>query len=186
NPPRNVRSDLLLANDGNLYFASYSGSLGAGAIGKLTPDGQLSTLHSIAGHGSQGAAPYGALIQGSAGARYGRAVSGGAEGGGTLSRVTLNGEFTVLKAFGGGRVNGVYSPLFAYTGVTEGPDGMLYGTTFRGGRDDAGVIYRIGLDGSNFSVLYHFSDGDGENPEGGLAVGPDGMLYGTTMMGGSS
>lgn len=186
NPPRNVRSDLLLANDGNLYFASYSGGLGAGAIGKLTPDGQLSTLYSLASNGSEGVTLYGSLIQGSDGALYGTSYFGGAEGGGTLFRVTLDGEFTVLKAFGGGRVNGVYSPLFAYTGVTEGPDGMLYGTTFRGGRDDAGVIYRIGLDGSNFSVLYHFSDGDGENPEGALAVGPDGMLYGTTMMGGSS
>lgn len=180
-PPRGVRSDLVLADDGNIYFGSYAGGNGAGAIGKLTPDGQLSTLYALAGNGSEGVTLYGSLIQGSDGALYGTSYFGGEEGGGTLFRVTLDGTFSVLHEFGGGTPNAI----FPYTGVTEGPDGQLYGTTFRGGTSDAGVVYRIGLDGTNYTVLHHFSTGSGENPEGALVVAPDGMLYGTTMMGGS-
>ncbi len=181
-PPRSVRSDLLLANDGNIYFASYAGGNGTGTIGKLTPAGEVSTLYALAGNGSEGVTLYGSLIQGSDGALYGTTYFGGEEGGGTLFRVTLDSTFSVLHEFGGGEPNAI----FPYTGVTEGPDGQLYGTTFRGGTSDAGVVYRIGLDGSGYTVLHNFSAGNGENPEGALVTGPDGMLYGTTMMGGSN
>lgn len=181
NPPRGVRSDLLLADDGNIYFGSYGGGNGAGAIAKLTPEGVLSTLHSLSGDGTEGVTIYGPLMQASDGNLYGTAYFGGDEGGGTLFRVALDGTFTVLHAFGGGEPNAI----FPYTGVAEGADGQLYGTSFRGGNFDAGVVYRIATDGSGYTVLHHFSAGNGENPEGTLLAAPDGMLYGTTMMGGA-
>lgn len=182
NPPRGVRSDMLLASDGNIYFGSYAGGNGAGAIARLTPDGVLSTLHALEGNGSQGVTIYGPLMQASDGHLYGTAYFGGEEGGGTLFRVMLDGTFEVLHEFGGGEPNAI----FPYTGVTEGPDGQLYGTTFRGGTFDAGVVFRIAIDGSGYTVLHHFTAGNGENPEGTLLAAPDGMLYGTTMMGGAN
>lgn len=180
--PRGIRNDLLLASDNNIYFGSYAGGEGAGAIAKLTPEGVLSTLHALKGDGSEGVTIYGTLLQASDGHLYGTAYFGGEElGGGTLYRVALDGTFTVLHEFGGGEPNAI----FPYTGVTEGPDGLLYGTTFRGGNSDAGVVYRIATDGTGYTVLHHFSAGNGENPEGTLLAAPDGMLYGTTMMGGA-
>ncbi len=180
--PRGVRSDLLLASDGNIYFGSYAGGDGAGAIARLTPEGVLSTIHSLDGNGTEGVTIYGPLMQASDGYLYGTSYFGGDEGGGTLFRLALDGsDFSVVHEFGGGEPN----PIFPYTGVTEGPDGLIYGTTFRGGTADAGVVYRVAKDGSDFTVLHHFSADSGENPEGTLLLAPDGMLYGTTMMGGS-
>ena len=76
--------------------------------------------------------------------------------------------------------------MLPYTGVTQGPDGLLYGTTRRGGNNNAGVVYRIATDGSGYTVLHHFLDSTGAEPQGALVVGPDNLLYGTTMIGGDN
>lgn len=179
--PRQVRSDMLLASDGNIYLGSGAGGKGTGAIARLTPDGTLSTLYSFKDDGTEGLIVFGALTQASDGHLYGTTYFGGPEGGGVLFRVTLDGTYTLLRGFGGGEPN----PLFPYTGVTQGPDGYLYGTTHNGGATNKGTIYRIATDGSDFSVIHEFSGGNGENPQGKLVVGADGLLYGTTMMGGA-
>jgi uncharacterized repeat protein (TIGR03803 family) len=182
--PRNVRASLMLANDGNIYFGSTGGGEGAGAIARLTPDGELSVVHALEGEGSaggsEGVSVWSRLIQASDGHLYGTAFIGGEEGLGTLFRVTLDGAFTVLHHFGGGHPN----PERPYAGVTEASDGNLYGTTLYGGQSRKGTIYRIAKDGTGFTVVHEFRGSDGENPEGDL-VERDGYLYGTTMKGGS-
>jgi uncharacterized repeat protein (TIGR03803 family) len=83
-----------------------------------------------------------------------------------------------LQTYPGGF--GVHSPL------VQGPDGALYGTAAGGGLANAGVIFRISPSGA-FSVEHHFSGGaDGSLPWGGLTLGPDGFLYGTTAWGGGT
>lgn len=178
--PSQVRSDLLLGIDGNIYIGSFAGGEGPGAIARLTPGGQLTTLHSLADDGSEGNTIVGNLAQTPDGSIYGTTFFGTSEGGGSLFRLAPDGTFTILHRFGGGSPN----PFTPYTGVTLGPDGQLYGTTLRGGSDDSGTIYRIGTDGTGFTVLHQFTGEDGENPEGQLVVF-DGMLYGTTLIGGA-
>jgi len=180
-PPRQVRSDMLLASDGNIYFGSFGGGKGTGAITRLTPEGTLSTLYAFKGDGTEGVNVLGPLTE-VAGALYGTTYFGGEEGGGTLFRLAFDGTFTILHEFGGGSPN----PILPYSGVTLGPDGLLYGTTMMGGKDNKGTVYRVATDGSGFTVLLEFNGGNGENPQGTLVVGPDGLLYGTTIMGGSS
>ncbi len=186
--PRQVRGGLLLGRDGNIYFGSAAGGEGAGAIARLTPSNQLSTIYSLKGDGTQGVSIFGALVQGpgSDDSLYGTAYFGGEQEGkgglGTLFRVTLDGTFTVLHYFGGGRPNAA----LPYTGVVVGPDNYLYGTTLNGGERNKGTVWRIATDGSDYSVIHEFDGPDGENPEGALVVGPDGLLYGTTLVGGSS
>jgi uncharacterized repeat protein (TIGR03803 family) len=70
--------------------------------------------------------------------------------------------------------------------------GVLYGTTNEGGKDTkdcneytgCGTVFEVSTSGSE-SVLYRFEGGsDGVNPYAGLAA-VDGILYGTTIEGGS-
>jgi uncharacterized repeat protein (TIGR03803 family) len=50
------------------------------------------------------------------------------------------------------------------------------------------VIFKIGKDGSGFTVVRSFSgqNGEGENPYAGLIQASDGSLYGLTQYGGRS
>jgi uncharacterized repeat protein (TIGR03803 family) len=79
-------------------------------------------------------------------------------------------------------------------GLVQGPDGALYGATATGGSGEYGTLFKL-IPGAGSSwtiqVLHAFTAGnecnapiDGADPEGRLAFGPDGMLYGTTAEGG--
>jgi uncharacterized repeat protein (TIGR03803 family) len=74
----------------------------------------------------------------------------------------------------------------AFSPLTRGLDGMLYGTTQAGAGTVRGTIFRLHPDGSGFVVLRRFtgSAGDGADPHAGLILGSDGLLYGTTAAGG--
>jgi len=63
--------------------------------------------------------------------------------------------------------------------LAEGKDGMLYGVAQYGGAAGTGGIYRIARDGSLFALLYSFPDA--AYPDGGVTVGSDGAVYGTTF-----
>jgi uncharacterized repeat protein (TIGR03803 family) len=180
--PFGVRGNLLLASDGNIYYASTLGGSGRGSIGKLTPDGTISTLYAFPAEGDPPVRPQGNLIQANDGHLYGTSFIGGVEGAGTIFRVTLTGQFTLLRSMGATATDA----SLPYTGLVQGPDNNLYGTTLRGGNNDKGAIFRIALDGSNFEIVHHFSGANGENPEGQLLVGADGEMYGTTLQGGAS
>jgi len=74
-----------------------------------------------------------------------------------------------------------------YAGVTIGGGGVLYGTASGGGTHGHGVVFRLSHIGSGwvFGALYEFTGGsDGATPYGGIAIGPNGALYGTPYGGG--
>src|SRR5512132_459554 len=67
------------------------------------------------------------------------------------------------------------------------PDGSLYGTTMAGGEFAFGSIMRFvpdGAGGFTRSDVHSFTGADGSSPQGSLALGADGFLYGTTVGGG--
>jgi uncharacterized repeat protein (TIGR03803 family) len=89
---------------------------------------------------------------------------------------------TVLHNFTGGQDGG---QLIA--GVTMDAAGNLYGTTTSGGTNGSGVVYKLAHSGSGWILrpLYSFQGGhDGSEPVGGVTIGRDGNLYGTTVGGG--
>jgi uncharacterized repeat protein (TIGR03803 family) len=108
--------------------------------------------------------------------------------GGTLFKLTPSGEFTKLFTFTQGS-SGFLNGNNPASGFVEANDGFLYGTTFNGGRQNDGVLFRISKTGTGFKVLHNFCSSancaDGSSP-GGLLLGQDGNLYGTTQDGGSS
>ena len=179
-PPSKVRSDLILATDGNIYFASSGGGKGAGTVSRVAPDGTLSVVHAFA-DANEGYLPFGSLIQASDGNLYGTTYLGGEDGAGTVFKLSLTGDFTVLHEFSAG----TNDPRWPYTGLVEAGDGNFYGTTRVGGASDKGAIFRISPTGT-FELLHSFSGADGQDPQGQLEVDSDGQMYGTTMMGGSS
>lgn len=120
--------------------------------------------------------PIGRLLEASNGKLYGVAVQAGPAGKGAILEYQRqsNGTLTatVLHAFSG--PDGA-TPL---AGVIEGSDGTLYGTTYKGGANGTGTIYRIAPDGS-FSLLHSFGDVGGGYPRHELVEASDGNLYGS-------
>ncbi len=113
---------------------------------------------------------------------YGASRTGGANGSGFIYRMFADGRnFEIIHTFDLGidtkEPNG---------DLIEGADGKIYGTAYgdgtANGTVDAGAIFRLDKDGSNFEILHYlnFSNGDGEELGAGLLEASDGLLYGTT------
>jgi uncharacterized repeat protein (TIGR03803 family) len=65
-----------------------------------------------------------------------------------------------------------------------GPDGNLYGTTQYGGTGGFGTVFKVKT-GGEFTVLASFdASTTGGDPYGGVTLGTDGNLYGTTQFSG--
>jgi len=125
------------------------------------------------------------IIQGSDGNFYGAAwdsLEGSSQPqGGTIFSLTPTGTFTLLHSFPPGSKNSYPSgdnPM----NLIEGPDANLYGLTAAGGSRNDGVVFRIGRDGSDFTILHEFCSyancADGAGP-GFLVSAQDGNIYGT-------
>jgi uncharacterized repeat protein (TIGR03803 family) len=76
-------------------------------------------------------------------------------------------------------------------GLVLAPSGMAYGTTLFGGSSNSGTVYQLtpvsGTEKWSESVIYNFAGSpDGANPAGSLILGTGGVLYGTTIAGGSA
>ena len=102
----------------------------------------------------------------------------------TVVPTVLAQTFTVLHTFNG-RPDG-REPI---AGVTKDAAGNLYGTTYYGGANDVGLVYKLAHRGSGWvlSPLYSFQQAkalDGSAPVGGVTIGSDGNLYGTATRGG--
>jgi hypothetical protein len=195
---------MLYDGAGNLYGVTYYGGISHwGVVYELSPpairggEWTETVLYSFTG-GSDGAAPSGGLTFDRAGNIYGSTYDGGncLYSCGTifeLSRPALRGgtwTFTTLHRFGGpdsgdgGEPNG---------NLIFDKAGNIYGTTAFGGRSpgEYGVVFMLSPSASPGSqwtetVLYTFAGvPDGAYPYGGLAVDPNGNLYGTTSEGGN-
>lgn len=81
-------------------------------------------------------------------------------------------------------------PANPIAGVTLDQHGNLFGTTAWGGAFGGGAIYELkpGEDGVyTFNDLHDLGQGlDGSFAWGGVTIGPEGVLYGTTYTGGTS
>jgi uncharacterized repeat protein (TIGR03803 family) len=83
------------------------------------------------------------------------------------------------------RPNGSNGSFFPYSPNCS-PD-WCYGTSWFGGTLNAGTIYRVKPDGTNFSVVGNFEVANGLQPSQAPAISPDGTtLYGTTSQGGDA
>jgi len=91
-----------------------------------------------------------------------------------------NTTFITLVEFEGS--NGIAPDLMS---LVQGTDGALYGTTYAGGNDNNGTVFRITTAGV-LTSLHLFAGGDGDEPISGLVLTTNGLLYGTASGGGES
>jgi uncharacterized repeat protein (TIGR03803 family) len=109
-------------------------------------------------------------------------VDGVFSNGAFLVTSVLRTNYQILHTFGPTNLDGIngWGPL------TVGSDGWLYGCARNGGAFGAGAVFRLRPEGYGYDVL-HFFNGtdDGAQPLGGIIEGSDGLLYGTTSVGGA-
>jgi uncharacterized repeat protein (TIGR03803 family) len=160
----------------------------------LSPAAQAQSFNVLVNFsGSTGRGPLYINVD-AAGNFYGTTYYGGRDGSGAVYKLSY-------------RVSGwIMTPLYNFSGqddganpwseVIPGPDGSLYGTTSSGGRNGAGVVYKLRPPATacktaicywTETVLYNFAGySDGSGPQGRLVFDHAGNLYGTAYLGGSA
>jgi uncharacterized repeat protein (TIGR03803 family) len=184
-------SGLTADKAGNLYgTTSFGGAIGSGTVYKLAPDGTETVPYSFTG-ANDGGEPGGTLVRDKAGNFYGTTGAGGANGAGTIFKLTKSGTLSVLYAFTGGSEGNMPQ------GVITDSAGNLYVLMQSGGDvtdcpgaqyvpAGCGTVFKLAPDGSE-SVLHTFTGGsDGETPYGSLLADKAANLYGTTETGGGT
>jgi uncharacterized repeat protein (TIGR03803 family) len=179
---------LVLGTDGNFY-----GTVSAGAVLKVYPDGGLVRLHYFCCSNGVNV-PVAALVQGTDGDFYGTtSVYGNAIenvcgfGCGTVFKITANGKFTSLYSFCSqpSCADGA-TPVAA---LIQATDGNFYGTTSAGGAGNVGTVFKITPTGE-LTTLYSFCSlpncADGDSPQSPVIQASDGNFYGTTLGGGAN
>jgi uncharacterized repeat protein (TIGR03803 family) len=179
---------LVQGQDGNFYGTT------EGEIFKITPQGVRTILYTFCSETdcADGNDSEGALVLATDGNFYGTTMHGGVNaqycgsqgtGCGTVFRITPQGEFKSLHAFV--ETDGA----FPEAGLVQASDGNLYGVAQEGG-EGYGTAFKISM-GGDFTLLHVFCSVDngngcvdGAGPLGALMQGSDGLLYGTTEIGG--
>jgi uncharacterized repeat protein (TIGR03803 family) len=161
----------------------------------------LTILHSFSATtddaNSDGALPFGGLIL-SDGTLYGTTRHGGTSGNGTVFAIHTDGTgFTNLHHFSGLGLDSDPDRGTNDDGATPVAElillgSTLYGTTLIGGSSGSGTVFKLNMDGTEFTTLHSFAhipapntpNSDGAQPHGLLLSGN--TLYGTTFYGGDS
>ena len=164
----------LVADDlGNLYgMASEGGSARKGTVFTIRTDGSgFTVLHSFVGGSTDGRAPVAGLLLDGAGNLYGTTRFGGASDLGTVFTVRTDGSgFALLHSFADLPTEGT-TPSGGL--ITDGA-GSLFGVTSSGGASDQGTVFRLGTDGSGFTILHSFAGGAGDGASAGGGLFADG------------
>src|ERR1039457_6695860 len=183
---------LVQATNGDFYGTTFIGGYGQGTVFKITPSGTLTTLHNFClqgGNCTDGKNPSAGLVQAANGNLYGTMPIGGANAnglnGGTVFRITPGGTLTTLYSFCS--QTNCTDGQDPYAGLVQSADGDFYGTTYSGGANGHGTVFKITPSGT-LTTLYSFcSQGvypnctDGYYPRAGLVQAANGDFYGTTV-----
>jgi uncharacterized repeat protein (TIGR03803 family) len=138
---------------------------------------QYEVLHTFPAPGP--VRPYAPLVQATDGNFYGTTAWGGVSDQGAVFRMDSSGTVTIMHEFLGAPNGGQ-----PYGSLVQAADGNLYGTTWDGGANDKGSIFRMTL-GGVVTIVHSFTAAThGANPLTAMIIGTDGNFYGTTSVDG--
>jgi len=180
--------DALVSDDNSFWWGTnfYGGAEQCGSVFKVNATtGELTTVVEFtSSKGGEG--PEGGLVSDGAGFLWGMCKEGG-QGYGTIYRVNATtGALTTLVEFTG--KGGGNAGRLAGTALVSDGHGFLWGCTMRGGRDDAGTLFKVAIASGVLTTLVEFE----RNPSHDKGYGPDtalindghGAFLGTTLRGG--
>ncbi len=168
--------------NGNWYGTAATGGANTyGTVFEITPGGTLTALYNFCSQPdcTDGSNPYGGLIVATTGDWYGTTGYGGANGDGTVFKITPGGTLATLHSFTG------TDGYFPFGGLIQATNGDLYGTTESGGANGYGTVFEI-TPGGTLTPLHSFDSTDGASPYAGLVQAANGDFYGTTESGGAN
>ncbi len=186
NDGRHPQGALVEGSGGVLYSTTVDGGAnGSGTVFRVSKDGSgYEVLYHFGANATDGKSPASGLIKGSNGVLYGTTLYGGANASGTVYKLNQDGGgYQIMRNFGASNEDGV-TP---FSHLIEGSDGLLYGTTYEGGSNAVGTVFKLDKDGFGYTLLHTFNRilGDSQNPLGALMEGSDHSLYGTSARGGT-
>lgn len=139
-----------LVQDPNGEFfgtTEYGGTYGSGSVFKLSPDGELTTLHSFCAlaNCADGSIPITTLTLGSDGNLYGTTPGNVCpfNGCGTIFQITPTGAFTTLYSLCS--ESGCTDGETTYAGLLQDTNGSFYGTAYKGGAYGRGTVFSLSL-----------------------------------------
>jgi len=196
----NPYAGVVIDSAGVLYGTTLAGGPNdAGIVYSLTPPAvpggawTETVLHNFTGGGDGGSPRNGNLAIGAGGVLYGTTPNGGA----TSSAGTVF-SLTPPATPGGAWIETVLHTFQAADGSTPeagviiSSTGTLFGTTYFGGKYNHGTVFALtppATPGGAWkdTILYSFTGGnDGSGPWANVLIGRGGVLYGTTLAGGTS
>ena len=165
--------DLIQGRDGYLYGNTQS------RIYRIALSGAFLEL-AVLGDPSIDGRMVSPLVEGDDGNLYGIARIASFPPAARIFRVTPAGVVSTVHWFGAAD-----HPEHAdYNRMIKGRDGYFYGTTWTGGRDYHGTIFRFHPDGSYLTLHTFTGFAGGSRPQAPLVEAADGTFYGTTGSGG--
>jgi uncharacterized repeat protein (TIGR03803 family) len=170
----------------NIFGATGKCFLFGGAVLAMAVPAQAAKFHVLYQFqgGTDASGPIGGLTKDGK-LLFGTTYSGGADNLGTVYTLAKDGAETVLHSFGSGS-----DGANPEARLTADAKGNLYGTTYYGGTENRGTVFKITPKGHE-TVLYSFCPNyphctDGFNVSSSLVVDAKGNVYGTTYAGGGN
>jgi uncharacterized repeat protein (TIGR03803 family) len=183
-------ASLVIDDSGNLYGTTNAGgTLNNGTVFEVSESAggswTESTLYSFQGI-PDAVGPAAGLTFDTAANLYGTSSHGGAVDGGTVFELSQAGgswDEKIIHSFKPSAGDGV-EPLAS---VTFDAGGNIYGTTFGGGANGAGIVFKLLLKSDNLWLESGYSflgATNGSEPQASVVLDSAGNVYGTASMGG--
>ncbi len=174
--------------------ASEGGESNCGTVFKVTPvagstNWDLGAFAPFTGT-ANGKTPWGTLVDVGNGSLLGTTEFGGsAADKGCVFKVGTSGAsegvIQLMRIFAGGATDGANPRAGLWKSKA---DGFFYGTTYAGGTEDAGTVFRINSAGAGFAIVASMESAKGSRPQASVVEPPvpDDFLYGTCSAGGTN